>query len=112
MISCRFAALTIAASPFSYYECAINPDKSILPRIYKSSAKTFDKYARPYPGLEVQVELDGYRLGISAASARKMLFITSRRLQRGRPLPSARRGGMGISGSMVRIRQVCQWSPL
>jgi hypothetical protein len=36
-----FAALTIAAPPFCCYECAINPDKSILPCIYKFSAKTF-----------------------------------------------------------------------
>ena len=74
-----FAALTII---FSCYECAINPDKSILPRIYKSSAKTFRIWINTLDLTRAwkyrwQVGLDGYRLGISAASARKMPFITS-----------------------------------
>jgi hypothetical protein len=87
-------------------------DRSIWPRAYKSSAKVFRIWTNTPAFIQAwkyrwQVELDGYRLGMSAQAApvritHKMPFITSRGLQRGRPLPSARRGGTGMSGSIRR----------
>ena len=86
--------------------------RSIWPRAYRSSASVFriltntPAFTRAWK-YRWQVDLDGYRLGMSAQAApvrmtHKMPFITWRGLQRGRPLPSARCGGVGMSGSIRR----------
>ena len=87
-------------------------DESILSRVYKSLVGTFRIRTNTPDSTRAwkyrwQVERDRCRLGMSTQAApvhitHKMPFISSRGLQRGRPLPLARRGGVGISGSIRR----------
>jgi hypothetical protein len=111
-----FPALGVSHGPAPFLATTNIPsmkhsDKSSWPRWHKSSAKVSNT-ARSTPALRHswkrrwQVWWGGYRSGKSLHAApvriiHKMPFSTSRFSRRGRPLPSARLAGLGMSGFRI-----------